>query len=168
MQSFSSPTTRESRLGYFAALYRRVTSAVRDGISNGSFQNGPLMERLDVVFASRYLDAWLRIRGGTQAAAGCLHFMAATMLTFSFCSNCCPRDEHAHINLDLGIAAARVGPGDQLPNSKPDFDQINAILAAQIGAVASEIAAVSPLIGDLEKMRPHRNLDCKLRPRCCT
>jgi hypothetical protein len=47
----------KSRTGYFAALYRRVTRAVRDGVSRGRFQNGPLMEQLDVVFASRYLDA---------------------------------------------------------------------------------------------------------------
>ena len=59
---------------------------------------------------------------------------------------------NAHINLDLGIAAAQVSPGAQLPQLKADFDQINAILAAQIGTVASEIAAVSPLIGDLEKI----------------
>src|SRR5580658_5881649 len=55
---------RQSRLGYFAALYRRVTLAVRDGISNGSFQNGSLMEQLDVVFASRYLDALSSFRAG--------------------------------------------------------------------------------------------------------
>ena len=40
----------------------------------------------------------------------------------------------------------------QLPQLKPDFDQINAVLASLIGTVASEIAAVSPLIGDLEKI----------------
>ena len=48
---------QQSRIGYFAALYLRVTHAVRDGLNSGSFQNGPLMEHLDVVFASRYLDA---------------------------------------------------------------------------------------------------------------
>src|SRR5208282_1982542 len=53
-----------SRLGYFAALYRRVTRAVRDGIATGSFQNGPLMEQLDVVFASRYLDALAAFQTG--------------------------------------------------------------------------------------------------------
>jgi Family of unknown function (DUF5995) len=57
-----------SRLGYFAALYRRVTRAVRDGISAGSFQNGPLMEQLDVVFASRYLDALAAFQAGGRAS----------------------------------------------------------------------------------------------------
>lgn len=47
----------KSRIGYFAALYRRITCAVRDGLDHGQFSNGPLMERFDVLFASRYLDA---------------------------------------------------------------------------------------------------------------
>src|SRR5271168_92105 len=57
-----------SRLGYFAALYRRVTRAVRDGIATDSFQNGPLMEQLDVVFASRYLDALETFQTGGAAS----------------------------------------------------------------------------------------------------
>src|SRR3974390_2403927 len=46
-----------SCLGYFAALYRRVTRAVKEGIANNQFSDGPRMEKLDVIFASRYLDA---------------------------------------------------------------------------------------------------------------
>src|SRR3984957_9297519 len=57
-----------SRLGYFAALYRRVTRAVRDGIAAGGFQNGPLMAQLDVVFASRYLDALATFQAGGAAS----------------------------------------------------------------------------------------------------
>jgi len=64
-----------SRLGYFAALYRRVTCAVRQGIAGGSFQNGPLMEQLDVVFASRYLDALATFQaGGTATRSWMLAF----------------------------------------------------------------------------------------------
>src|SRR5271166_5033263 len=141
-----------SRLGYFAALYRRVTRAVRYGITNGRFQNGPLMEKLDVAFASRYLDALATFQAGGTATR-------SWMLAFRGCDD----DNHlilqqllsgmnAHINLDLGIAAAQVSPGDQLPQLKPDFDEINALLAGQVGTVEAEIATVSPLIGDLEKI----------------
>jgi hypothetical protein len=59
---------------------------------------------------------------------------------------------NAHINLDLGVAAAQVSPGAQLPQLKTDFDQINGVLAGLVSIVAAEIAAVSPLIGDLEKI----------------
>ena len=36
------------RLGYFAALYRKVTINVKQGILNGRFEDGARMERLDV------------------------------------------------------------------------------------------------------------------------
>lgn len=141
-----------SRLGYFAALYRRVTCAVRDGISSGSFQNGPLMEQLDVVFASRYLDALASFQAGGVASR-------SWMVAFQGCDDAnllilqqLLSGMNAHINLDLGVAAAQVSPGEQLPQLKPDFDEINAVLASLVGTVASEIAAVSPLIGDLEKI----------------
>jgi hypothetical protein len=141
-----------SRLGYFAALYRRVTSAVRDGIAGGSFQNGPLMEQLDVVFASRYLDALDTFQVGGKPTR-------SWMLAFQGCNNGdllilqqLLSGMNAHINLDLGVAAAQVSPGEQLPTLKPDFDQINAVLGSLIGTVASEIAVLSPLIGDLEKL----------------
>jgi hypothetical protein len=47
----------ESRLGYFAALYRRGTIKVKEGIAEGRFDDGPRMERLDVAFANRHLEA---------------------------------------------------------------------------------------------------------------
>ena len=53
-----------SRLGYFPALYRNVTIKVRDGIASGLFEDGPRMERLDVLFASRYLAAFNGWREG--------------------------------------------------------------------------------------------------------
>ena len=141
-----------SRLGYFAALYRRVTSAVRDGLNNGQFQNGPLLETLDVVFASRYLDALATYQAGGTATR-------SWMLAFQGCDDAnllilqqLLSGMNAHINLDLGIASAQVSPGDQLPQLKPDFDEINALLAGQVGTVEAEIASLSPLIGDLEKV----------------
>jgi hypothetical protein len=137
------------RLGYFAALYRRVTRAVRNGVSNGSFQNGPLMERLDVVFASRYLDALAAYQSGTKLSRG-------WKVAFDACNDDSRlilqhllAGMNAHINLDLGIASAQVSPGDQLPQLKTDFDQINDLLAAQVGAVETEMSTLSPLIKNL-------------------
>ena len=49
---------RSSRLGYFAALYRKVTIKVKDGIRDGYFEDAERMERLDVIFANRYLEAF--------------------------------------------------------------------------------------------------------------
>src|SRR3954468_24393664 len=55
---------RQDRLGYFAALYNRVTVAVKDGIARGEFDDGARMERLDVIFPSRYIAAYDAYRSG--------------------------------------------------------------------------------------------------------
>ena len=49
--------TASSRLGYFAALYKRITIAVAVAVKNGAFEDGPRMELFDASFASRYFDA---------------------------------------------------------------------------------------------------------------
>ncbi len=141
-----------NRLGYFAALYRRVTTAVLDGMLSSSFQNGPLMEELDVMFASRYLDALAAFQaGGTTTRSWMLAFQGCDDANLLILQQLLS-GMNAHINLDLGIAAAQVSPGKQLTQLKPDFDEINAVLASLVVIVESEIAALSPLIGDLEKI----------------
>ena len=55
------------RIGYFAALYERVTANVRHALIAGNvFDDGPRMERLDVVFANRFLEAWDRHVAGQK------------------------------------------------------------------------------------------------------
>ena len=49
---------QQSRIGYFACLYRKMTLAVKQGIADNIFANGSRMELLDVNFANRYLQAW--------------------------------------------------------------------------------------------------------------
>ena len=46
-----------SRVGYFAALYKRITLAVQKAIADKDFQDGARMEKFDVTFANRYFDA---------------------------------------------------------------------------------------------------------------
>jgi hypothetical protein len=142
----------KSRLGYFAALYRRVTRAVKDGIANNQFQNGPLMERLDINFAGRYLEAFEQFRSGQpptsswQIAFRAAHWWRPIVVQQLLAGI------NAHINLDLGIAAVVTAPGDRLPGLQADFDQINQVLAGLVSTVEKEIAAVSPLLGLLETL----------------
>ena len=56
----------KSRLGYIAAHYRNVTIKVSEGILTGSFEDGARMERFDVAFANRYLDALGRYNWGEE------------------------------------------------------------------------------------------------------
>jgi hypothetical protein len=138
-----------SRLGYFAALYRKVTRKVKEGIESGFFEDGPRMERLDVVFAGRYLAALEQLRRGERPsecwqvafdAAGRRRLLILQQLLLGI---------NAHINLDLGIAAAEVAPGALLPGLRTDFERINEILFALVGEVQQAIGEVSPWIAFL-------------------
>jgi hypothetical protein len=142
----------KSRLGYFAALYRRVTRAVKEGIAKGQFDNGPLMERLDVNFAGRYLEAYEQFRSGQRLTRSWeVAFQAASWWRPLVVQHLLA-GINAHISLDLGIAAAVTAPGAKLPGLQADFDQINGVLAGLVGTVEKEMAAISPLLGWLEKL----------------
>jgi hypothetical protein len=141
-----------SRLGYFAALYKRITIAVRTAVEQGAFEDGPRMERLDVTFASRYFDA----------LNGYFHPNEYPKPTRSWQVpfDAASRQEpiivqhmlggvNVHIALDLGIAAQTICPGAQLPKLKQDFYKINAILASQAHGIVAEIDELSPALADL-------------------
>jgi hypothetical protein len=139
-----------SKLGYFAALYRKVTTQVRQGIADGRFQDGPRMEKLDVIFATRYLDAFAAFRDGHPVthswrvafeSSGRWSLLILQHLLVGM---------NAHINLDLGIAAAQVAPGVELAALEHDFGEINSILFSLVSGVEREIGAVSPWIEWLE------------------
>lgn len=144
-----------SRLGYFAALYRKVTVKVKDGIAQGRFDDGPRMERLDVTFANRYLEAMDHYRRGQQTTRCWLVSFKAAAAWRPIILQDLLLGMNAHINFDLGIAAAEVCPGDGLPSLQHDFDEINNILAALVGQVESEINEVAPWIHFLDHIDPN-------------
>lgn len=140
-----------SRLGLFAALYRKVTISVKHGISSGRFDNGDRMEELDVRFANRYLEAY-GLHSSGQKTTECweLAFKTARQWRPVILQHLL-LGMNAHINLDLGIAAAETCTGAELPSLKHDFDEINRILADLVQPVQDGIGVVSPWIGFLEK-----------------
>ncbi len=135
-----------SRLGFFAALYHKVTCRVREGIRAGEFEDNARMERLDVVFANRYIHAWDRYRSGEGPTASWdVCFRAAGKRGLLVLQHLL-LGMNAHINLDLGIAAVEVaGPGG-LKAIRKDFNAINGILALLTGDVMSSLRRVSPLL----------------------
>ena len=143
---------QQSRLGYFAALYRDVTARVKAAIENGEFDDAARMERLDVRFAERYLDA-LAARGTEDGPP------RVWARTFAVAERWRPLilqhlllGINAHINLDLGIAADAITTEDSLPALKDDFDRINQILGSLVEDVQTRVAAVSPWIGTLDRL----------------
>lgn len=141
-----------SCMAYFPILYRKVTIRIKEGIHNNEFENNPRMEKLDVLFANRYIDAYESLGANNSftkswknafeaAKSGKLLVMQHLLLGIN-----------AHINLDLGIAVAQtVGDDGELMDFENDFNKINAILGSMIANVESKIISVSPLFGLLDK-----------------
>lgn len=133
-----------SRLGYFAALYQRMTMAIRDGMAAGKFQDNARIERLDITFASRYLvtrdqyfagelhgQSWLQ----AYAAANSPAYTVLQQLLIGI---------NPHIMIDLGVAAARTCPGDQLAGLQQDFNMVNAVILSLFPTVDAELDELSP------------------------
>jgi hypothetical protein len=143
---------QNSRLGFFPALYRQVTLEVERGIEKGFFDNGPRMERFDTLFANRYfaaLDAWQS--GGTPTRSWKVAFTAMEDPNKIILQDLLV-GMNAHINLDLGIVAAQICPGDDIQTLHGDFFKINQVLASLVQAVEVVIGRFSPLISVLDKL----------------
>lgn len=146
----ASAIEQRSRLGFFAVLYREVTVQVKIGIAAHRFEDGARMERLDVLFANRYLEAYENFQNGLPASAcweAAFHAAAAwrpLILQHLLLGM------NAHINLDLGVAAAQTAPGAALPGLKRDFDEINRILLSLLDEVQAKIDRLSPWLNWLD------------------
>jgi len=143
---------QNSRLGYFPAMYRKVTLAIDEGIRSGRFEDGQRMERLDVVFANRYVEAFRRYREGERPTR-------AWAFTFDMAQRPQPMiiqhlllGINAHINLDLGIAAAEVCREQDLESLKNDFFEVNNVLSALLNEVQQGVNDSSPLFRILDRL----------------
>jgi hypothetical protein len=142
--------SKGSRLGYFAALYRRVTAGVARGIASGDFDDGARMEAFDVRFARRYLDAYEAYGRGEPLTESWRVCFDATLDRAPIVLQHLVLGMNAHINLDLGVAAARSAPGAELPSLRGDFDRINDLLESMVDAVQTDLAQVWPLLRPLD------------------
>lgn len=141
-----------SRNGYFAALYRTVTAKVAEGVDTGFFDDGPRIARLDVAFANRYLDALAAHRRGQRATRSWIVAFEAAERWRPIVLQHLLVAINAHINLDLGIAAAQIAPGDSLGGLRRDFDRVNEILASHTGDVREGIGDLSPWLGIVDRL----------------
>ena len=140
-----------SRVGFFASLYLRVTLTIKSKLGKGFFDNDERLERLDVIFANRYFDAYEQYRNNDP------NIPKAWAVAFDAVSN----DDliivqhlllgiSAHINIDLGVAAARTSPGSKIDGLKGDFQKVNDVLATLVPTGLNEISELSPLLHLLE------------------
>lgn len=138
-------------LGYFAVLYRKVTLKVKEGIKTGYFENPDRMEELDIIFASRYIDAYHAYRKEDSYS---LSWQKAFKLSKGYWPVVLQHllvGMNAHINLDLGIAAAQVSNKTNLHELKNDFNLINDILSSLVEEVQENLCTVWPPLRQILK-----------------
>ena len=137
-------TLEQSRLGYFAVLYRGVTARVKRGIESGAFEDPARMERLVVIFANRYLDALGQFwEGGSPTRSWLITFQSGGLRAPIVLQHLL-LGMNAHINLDLAIAAAQAAPGAELTRLERDFERITGMLNEMIEETQERIKRISP------------------------
>ncbi|MGV0794762.1 DUF5995 family protein [Mycolicibacterium sp. XJ1819] len=153
-QVLSWSVDARSTIGYFAVLYKRITVAIRDAVDEGVFDNGALIEDLDVVFARRYFDAlnsyfypdqyggltlpWEVAFVGDPQATILQHMMAGL---------------NAHITFDLAPAVLAITDGS-LEVFEDDFNRVNAVLGSQVPGILEVIVQRSPAVQWLRRLIP--------------
>ena len=136
----------ESHIGYFAALYKRITLAIQDAVSEGVFEDGDRIDQLGVVFSQRYFNSlnayfhpdeyqgltlpWeVSFVGDRNHKAIMLQHMMAGL--------------NAHITFDLGIATLAIA-GNSLDTLAGDFNRVKALLCSQIPGILDVVEQLSP------------------------
>ncbi len=143
---------KDNRVGYFAALYREVTANVRDGIDEGFFEDGARMERLDKIFANRYLEALHQFENNQSPTESWRYAFKSTRKWRLLILQQLLLGMNAHINLDLGIAATQTSTGNDLQDLRKDFFKINEILSSLTDDIQEKINELSPFLGLLDKI----------------
>jgi hypothetical protein len=139
------------RTGYFAAMYRKVTLAVQDAVVAGRFDDSDRAGHFLRIFAERYLDAYRQWRSEEHPTAAWEAAFEASRRWRPIILQHLLVGMNVHINLDLGIAAITVAPGNELAGLRADFDRINAILADLVDGLMDAVGAVSPWVGLLDR-----------------
>jgi hypothetical protein len=138
MQQRLDAVPADSSRKHFLGTYLRTTVAVGEAIRDKVFEDPDWVERLDVVFADLYLDAYhLYLAGAPVPRPWRLAFDAPSYLQ--------PLRHvllgiNAHINLDLPQALLRVIAVDEFDNAelldrrRRDHERIDGVLASRVAA----------------------------------
>ena len=143
--------TNESALGFFALLYCEVTKSVKQGILDKKFEDNPRMEKLDILFANRYIDAYRAFQNNKKVTTSWLVAFESSkepllILQHIFLGI------NAHINLDLGIAAAETMFGKNVEDINTDFNSINTLLGEMIDSFQERLNKASPVFKWVDKL----------------
>jgi hypothetical protein len=146
----------DSHIGYFAALYKRITLAIQGAINEGVFDDGDRIDQLGIVFSQRYFNSLnaffypdecqgLTLPWGVSFVGDQSH--TAIMLQHMMAGL------NAHIVFDLGLATVAVA-GNSLDKLENDFDRVNALLCSQIPGILDVVEQRSPDLRWIRRLIP--------------
>lgn len=134
-----------SRLGFFAYIYRRTTAEIAKEINLGNFEDNKRMETFDIEFANLYLTAYQNYNQGLSSSK-------SWAFAFDSAEDQLTIIQHilfgmnAHINLDLSIATATTMSGKEIEDIESDFNKVNDILQQITNELQDRLSTVSPLL----------------------
>jgi len=136
--------------GYFPALYSRVTARIGASIEDGTFVDGPGIDRFATGFASHYFTAARDHPHGPRCWQACWNVAGDRKLLIV---------QHlliginAHVNYDLPRAVVEIADqrGD-LQSIRPDFDTVNDVLAATYVDVVKDLDRVSRWVNSAARL----------------
>jgi hypothetical protein len=134
---------KNSRLGYFAVLYKLMTGAVAKGMNDNIFEDAARMEQLDVVFANRYLEVYSDYTNNQPVTASWKTAFDAAQRNDLIVVQHLLLGINAHINLDLGIAAADICNIDNIHELQNDFVKINDTIAGVYSTLQPRFTKIS-------------------------
>lgn len=148
-QIIAESVQKNDFVGIFAYVYRRTTARVKEGILNNEFEDGHRMEQFDVVFAKLYLKAYHEYRNGGNPNMSWMACFEARKHNITIMQHIL-MGMSAHINLDLGIAAAQITNRKSLPQLKNDFMKVNNLLFDLIDEMQDRVSNVSRFMSFLD------------------
>ncbi|MEI6900969.1 MAG: DUF5995 family protein, partial [Bacteroidota bacterium] len=128
--------------GFFAYVYRRTTAQIKQAILDGRFEDNPRMEKMDVRFANKYIEAYWNYNDDRPITQSWLVSFEARKERLTIMQHIL-MGMNSHINVDLGIAASETAPGNLIQELKNDFMTINDILASLTDEMEQRVDRVS-------------------------
>jgi Family of unknown function (DUF5995) len=148
-------------LGYFPALYARVTDRVAAGISERRFEDGPRMDAFITEFADHYLQAFRERATRARCWQACwdvVHPDALLIVQHLLLGI------NAHVNYDLPQTVAGIARRDgDWSAVRRDFDAVNSILAATAVDVLRDLDRVSRWTNEVASLGGGRLFNFSLR-----
>ncbi len=130
------------RLCLFALVYHDTTKAIKTAIEDGRFENSDRMEKMDVIFANLYINAYQQYLEKQTVSHSWVFAFNSKNDSLAIIQHIL-LGMNAHINLDLSVAAATIAKGAEIVNLKNDFMLVNKILAELTDTMQKGLGKVS-------------------------